>query len=147
MFCKLFRAGLSVGVAGVVAGFATTAGAHGFAGARFFPATIATDDPFVADELALPTVAWFKDAGDVKTATYSVDFAKRITSNFGLEFGGTYLTLRPPGGPDIDGFDNFHVGAKYQLDVDAMRETIFSIGVDADLGGTGTSRIGVPCGW
>src|SRR5437764_1234453 len=30
---------------------------HGIVGSRFFPATIATDDPFVADELALPTVS------------------------------------------------------------------------------------------
>ena len=30
--------------------------AHGFAGDRFFPATILTDDPFVADEMSLPTV-------------------------------------------------------------------------------------------
>jgi hypothetical protein len=27
---------------------------HGFAGSRFFPATITIDDPFVADELSLP---------------------------------------------------------------------------------------------
>ncbi len=133
---------LTAGAAGVVTCYATAAGAHGFAGARFFPATIATDDPFVADELALPTVAWFKDADGTNTTTYSADFSKRITSNFGIGFGGTYLRLRLPGGPDVDGFDNFHLGAKYQLDVDAMRETLFSIGVDADLGGTGTSRIG-----
>jgi hypothetical protein len=139
MLCRLLPAGLA---AGAFLCSATTAGAHGFAGARFFPATIATDDPFVADELALPTLAWFKDSGEVRTDTYSVDFAKRITSTFGLEFGGTYLRLRPPGGPDADGFDNFHMGAKYELDVDAMRETLFAIGVDADLGGTGTSRIG-----
>ena len=29
--------------------------AHGLAGKRFFPATLATEDPFVADELSLPT--------------------------------------------------------------------------------------------
>ncbi len=31
------------------------ADAHGFAGERFFPATILTDDPSVADEMSLPT--------------------------------------------------------------------------------------------
>ena len=31
--------------------------AHGFAGERFFPATILTDDPFVADEMSLPEVS------------------------------------------------------------------------------------------
>ena len=138
-----FRAGLVAGTAGLILFTSQGASAHGFAGARFFPATIATDDPFVADELALPTVAWFKDSGDVETTTYSVDLSKRITTNFGIGFGGTFLRLRPPGAPSLDGFDNFHVSAKYQLVVDAMRETIFSIGVDADLGGTGTSRIGV----
>src|SRR5260370_201145 len=30
--------------------------AHGLAGKRFFPATLATDDPFVSDELSLPTI-------------------------------------------------------------------------------------------
>jgi hypothetical protein len=36
---------------------ASNAFAHGVAGKRFFPATLATDDPFVADELSLPTVS------------------------------------------------------------------------------------------
>src|SRR5438045_6833731 len=35
----------------------TIARAHGFAGSRFFPATLTTDDPFVNDELSLPTVS------------------------------------------------------------------------------------------
>jgi hypothetical protein len=42
--------------------------AHCFVGARFFPATLATDDPCVADEMSLPTVAWAKTA-DVPPAT------------------------------------------------------------------------------
>jgi len=140
MFGKVFCAGCVAGAVGVAC--ADDAFGHGFAGPRFFPATLATDDPFVADELALPTVAWFKDSDDTRTTTYSVDFAKRITPNFSLEVGGTYMRLKPPGGPTVDGFDNFAVGAKYQLGVNAMRETIFSLGVDADLGGTGTKRIG-----
>src|SRR5213080_2902437 len=37
---------------------------HGFAGKRFFPATLATDDPFVADELSLPTISSRKLPGD-----------------------------------------------------------------------------------
>ena len=40
---------------------ATPAFAHGYAGKRFFPATITTDDPFVADELSLPTVLYIKN--------------------------------------------------------------------------------------
>jgi len=35
------------------------AAAHGLVGQRFFPATLTIDDPFVADELSLPTVSTF----------------------------------------------------------------------------------------
>ena len=37
-----------------VLGFSRVTLAHGFAGDRFFPPTITTDDPFAADELAQP---------------------------------------------------------------------------------------------
>ena len=54
----IFRFAVGAGlVAGAVmlVGKPDLAGAHGFAGDRFFPATILTDDPFVADEMSLPT--------------------------------------------------------------------------------------------
>ena len=44
------------------------AAAHCFVGARFFPATLAIDDPCVADEMSLPTVSWSK-TGDVPPAS------------------------------------------------------------------------------
>ena len=116
--------------------------AHGFAGARFFPATLITDDPFVADEWSFPTVSWFRDTDGVATSTASLDFAKRITANLGVEFAETYIRQRPQGGPSTDGFDNLSAGLKYQLLVDAPHETIFAIGVDADIGGTGAKHIG-----
>jgi hypothetical protein len=142
MTSKRIRAGVLAGAAAFSLFVSDNAWAHGLAGARFFPATIVTDDPFVADELALPTVSSFKDEGDVRTTSYSGDLAKRITPNFGLEFGGTYLQMRPPGGPNVDGFDNFSIGAKYQLLVAPMSETILAVGVDADIGGSGAKRIG-----
>ena len=43
--------------------FTSDALAHCFVGARFFPATLATDDPRVANEMSLPTVAWSKNGG------------------------------------------------------------------------------------
>ena len=50
--------------------------AHGFAGKRFFPATLATDDPFVADELSLPTIAYSKQpASEDSPATRQTDFS------------------------------------------------------------------------
>jgi hypothetical protein len=142
MTCRIVRAAALAGAMGLLCLIPDVALAHGFAGPRFFPATIGTDDPFAADELAVPTIGWSKDDGDGRTTSYSADFAKRIFPNFALEFGATYLRLRPPGGPTVDGFDNVSVGAKYQFATDPVRETIFSVGIDADLGRTGTSRIG-----
>jgi len=43
---------------------ASDALAHCFVGGRFFPATLATDDPCVADEMSLPTIAIFKNGDD-----------------------------------------------------------------------------------
>ena len=54
---------LSFALASLIAlASSSNASAHCFVGARFFPATLAIDDPCVADELSLPTVAWSKTA-------------------------------------------------------------------------------------
>lgn len=114
--------------------------AHGFAGQRFFPATIATDDPFVSDELSAPTVSTIRNTGrgagqEIDT---SVDLAKRITPSFGIGLGDTWqhFSNAPPG------FSNLDVSAKYQLLVDAPHEALLAIGVDAEVGGTGAKRVG-----
>ena len=121
--------------------------AHGFAGKRFFPATLATDDPFVADELSLPTVQWQRfpanDEGPGGSETdFSVDVAKRITENFGIEFGGIYKHIRLDENDTQNGFDNLGLGFKYKFFQDDVHEAIVSAGVDWDIGGTGTRRVG-----
>jgi len=121
--------------------------AHGFAGKRFFPATLVTDDPFVADELSLPTVSYqkFNASGDEpasKETAIAVDWTKRITENFGVGFGASYLQVEPEGGDRARGFDNLEANLKYQFFKDEPHETILSAGVDVDIGGTGAKRVG-----
>ena len=122
------------------------ASAHGFAGKRFFPATLATDDPFVADELSLPTVSTRKTGGgggpETVETSASLDFTKRITADFGIGFGATYLSLKPDGAQTQRGFNNFSTNVKYQFYKSDAHETILSIGADWDIGGSGTRRIG-----
>jgi hypothetical protein len=121
--------------------------AHGFAGKRFFPATLATDDPFVADELSLPTVSRRKTAASgeepatLETDT-SIDFTKRITPNLGLGFGATWLRQEPDGAGAVSGFDNLAASLKYQFYKNDEHETILSVGADWDIGNTGAKRIG-----
>lgn len=126
---------------------AAPAFAHGFAGKRFLPATLATDDPFVADELSLPTVSRRKTAASdeapatVETET-SVEFTKRITPKFGLGFGATWLRQRPEDAEAVSGFDNLSANMKYQFYKNDEHETILSFGADLDIGRTGAKRIG-----
>jgi hypothetical protein len=131
----------------LLAAASASAFAHGFAGKRFFPATLATDDPFVADELSLPTVSRRKTGanGDepatLETET-SVDFTKRITQNFGVGLGATYVSRTPDGGETVRGFDNFAANVKYQFFKSDEHETILSVGLDWDIGNSGAKRVG-----
>lgn len=133
--------------AALLAAASNGAFAHGFAGKRFFPATLATDDPFVADELSLPTVSRRKTGanGDepatLETDT-SIDFTKRITPSFGVGLSATYVNLKPDGADTQKGSDNFAANVKYQFYRSDEHEAILSAGVDWDIGNTGAKRIG-----
>ncbi|HEX4524834.1 MAG TPA: hypothetical protein VH704_15040 [Casimicrobiaceae bacterium] len=123
------------------------AAAHGLAGKRFFPATLATDDPFVADELSLPTIESRKmpasgDEPATRETGFSLDVSKRLTENLGIGFGATYKVLEPDGGDTQRGFDNLAASIKYKFYQNDEQETILSAGVDADIGGSGSKRVG-----
>jgi hypothetical protein len=117
---------------------------HGFAGARFFPATLSTDDPFVADELSLPTVSTIEtpDGGGTRQTDISVDIAKRITPQFAIEIGETLTALNPHEGRAANGFGNLELSGKYQFLKNDAHEAIVSLGLGVEIGGTGSSSIG-----
>jgi hypothetical protein len=136
----LVLASLGILVAGPAAG-------HGIAGKRFFPATLATDDPFVADELSLPTIESRKmpasgDEPATRETGFSLDVSKRLTDNLGIGLGATYKVLQPDGGDTQRGFDNLAASVKYKFYQNDERETILSAGIDADIGGSGSKRVG-----
>jgi hypothetical protein len=119
--------------------------AHGFAGSRFFPATIVIDDPFVADELSLPTVSNLKTSTDpsVVQTDISSELSKRITSEFGLSIGYGWTHLDQAGPPhNPNGFQNLEITPRYQFLLNAPHEAVASVGVIAEVGGTGAARVG-----
>src|SRR3984957_11690319 len=119
--------------------------AHCFVGARFFPATLAIDDPCVADELSLPTISWSKTA-DTRPATewdVSTEISKRITEDLGLSIGNTWSQIRPPGGPTAAGFADLETTLQYQLLKDSPHELAMLLGLIVDWGGTGASNSGI----
>jgi hypothetical protein len=120
---------------------AERASGHGFAGARFFPATLSIDDPFVNDELSLPTVSAI-ETPDGRETEVSVEIAKRITPNLGIEVGESFLKLNPQNEPESSGFGNLELGAKYQFFTSEKHEAILSLGAGVEIGGTGQKRAG-----
>ncbi|HUI14392.1 MAG TPA: hypothetical protein VL048_13105 [Xanthobacteraceae bacterium] len=119
--------------------------AHCFVGARFFPATLATDDPCVADELSLPTVSWSK-TGDVPPATewdVSGELSKRITGDLGISIGDTWTQIRQPGNPTLAGFSDLETTLQYQLMKNDQHELAMLLGLIFDWGGTGASNSGI----
>jgi hypothetical protein len=127
--------------------FLSESAAHEIVGNRFFPATLAIDDPGVNDELSIPTVAAFKTGDDpsFKQRDFSAEFSKRITEAFGVSLGSTYSHLSPPGGPvglGAKGFQNLETTFKYRVFKDPAHEFVMSVGLSVEWGGTGTASVG-----
>jgi hypothetical protein len=122
------------------------AGAHGFAGARFFPATILTDDPFVADEMSLPTLSRLPNAADgTEFSSIESDISKRITPDFGLTWSDSYDFVRKPGMPTVTGLDTMTTGAQYQLFINGEHEAMGLAGLKVSWGHTGrVAALGQP---
>jgi hypothetical protein len=117
--------------------------AHGFAGDRFFPATLQTDDPFVADEMSLPTLTKTPtDPTGQQSYSVEVDIAKRLTSTFGLTAAYQWNYFQPKGAPATHGFGSLHTGAQYQLFVNAPHEVMALIGLDVTWAHTGAVNNG-----
>lgn len=112
--------------------------AHGFAGDRFFPATLLTDDPFVADEMSLPTVVRNPTGSDGSQETdLGIDFAKRLTSDLGLTLFDQWKYIQPKGAPAAQGFDALTTGLQYQLFVNAPHEAMALAGLEVTWGHSG----------
>lgn len=143
MFSRIMRAALP-GLA--LALLATAeAGAHCFVGARFLPATLVIDDPCVADELSLPTVARFNTGDDpsARETDISAEFSKRITDTFGVSIARTWTHLGQPAGmPDVSGFQNWETTFKYQFLTDPTRELVVSAALVVEWGATGSPDVG-----
>jgi len=121
--------------------------AHGLIGKRFLPATLAIDDPFVADELSLPTVSSIKmpgsgDGNRTWETDVSAEFSKRLSPDLGLSLLGTWKALDPDQGPSLTGFDNLEVTLKYVFFKSPEHETLVSAGVAWEVGGTGSKKVG-----
>ncbi|AXL50972.1 hypothetical protein DSC91_003404 [Paraburkholderia caffeinilytica] len=116
------------------------ASAHAIAGNRVFPSTMAVDDPGVGDEANLEYGHQRVpgDSGDQSINTFDFEYDKLITPRLAVSVNGTYVMQN---NPKARGFDNFGVGLKYLLYVNDEHEFMTSVGVNAELGGTGSRAV------
>jgi hypothetical protein len=112
------------------------ADAHGVVGERFFPATISSDDPFAADELALPTITAFNQETD-----YDFDYSKSVFPGFAVGIGVGYVDATPPGDAAATGFSNLHIAPTLELFRSPEQEFILSAGLDWEIGGSGSKSV------
>lgn len=114
------------------------ADAHGFVGQRFFPATILTDDPFVADEMSLPTFTINPKGPDgARQIDLDVDIAKTLWPDVGIQIGDTWSHLKPKGAPSVSGFGTLHGELDWQFWKDEAHEATLMTGVAASWAHTG----------
>jgi hypothetical protein len=120
------------------------ADAHCFVGARFMPATLAIDDPCVADEMSLPTIARFNTGDDpsARETDISAEFSKRITETFAISVARTWTHLGQPGMPDVSGFQNWETTFKHQFLTNAEHELVISAALVVEWGATGSPDVG-----
>jgi hypothetical protein len=120
--------------------------AHGFAGQRFFPATILTDDPFVADEMSLPQISVNPPGPDgSREIDIQIDLSKRITPDTDVTISNQWQRLKPAGLSAITGFGPLETGAQYQLFVNGPHEALGLVGLTVTWAHTGrVQALGAP---
>ena len=141
---------LGAAFAGSLAAISVAASAHEIVGNRFFPATLAIDDPGVNDELAFPTIARFKtpttsDSPAFRQFDVSAEFSKRITDDFAISVAPTWSKLSAPGGATMvgaSGFQNLETAFKYRLYKNDGHEFVFSAGLEIEWGGSSAQSVG-----
>jgi hypothetical protein len=130
-------------VAGWVACMAA-ASAHAVIGDRVFPVTLAVDDPGVGDEadVTFGHIVSPDDNGDnMNVNAVSYEYDKLITQNLDFSVASQYVSQNAPNGGSAKGWDNLTVGAKYLVYANARHEFMASVGLMAEIGGTGARSI------
>jgi hypothetical protein len=120
------------------------ADAHGIAGNRFFPGTLAFDDPAVADESRLPMFTSSKhpdDGGDVVDNRVSWSFFRLLTPTLGVGIDSGWVQ-RNWGSSQRSGFDTTSLSVKGELFRNDLHEMLVSAALAWDIGHSGAQGVG-----
>src|SRR5436309_8249114 len=104
------------------------ADAHGIAGNRFFPGTLAFDDPAVADESILPLFSSSKqpdEGGDVVDKRFTWSIFRLLTPTLGVGVDSGWVH-RDWGSSRSSGFDTTNLTVKGEIYRNELHETLVS---------------------
>jgi hypothetical protein len=118
--------------------------AHGIAGNRFFPGTLAIDDPAVGDEAVLPNVSnrSVPDGDrDLRDNRINWTFTRLLTPTVGLVVDNSWIA-RNWGAATRTGFDVTNVGLKWQVYRDNPHEALVAASLVWGIGHSGAQAVG-----
>ncbi len=127
-------------------GFSHSAHAHGIAGNRFFPGTLAFDDPAVADESILPLFSSSKqpdEGGDVVDKRFTWSIFRLLTPTLGVGVDSGWVH-RDWGTSRRSGFDTTNLTVKGEIYRNDLHETLVSSGLTWGIGHSGAQTLEHP---
>jgi hypothetical protein len=134
---------LAAAVPLAVLGVSPAALAHAVCGARVFPVTLTIDDPGVSDELSLPTFSFINNAAaGSREYDFEMEWDKTITPNFGVGVATSWNIYDNRGDGTRSGWGNLDLSAKYSRCLSEDHEFMLALGVDREMGRTGTAATG-----
>src|ERR1700738_4738222 len=115
-----------------------------YVGDRFFTSTLATTVPTAADFYNPPYFVKLPDTATTPT-TREIDipttYSRLVTKDLGVFFTETFRIIEDANRGTRTGFDNFVIGAQYQLYTNPEHQFVFTVGGTAAIGGTGAPGI------
>lgn len=144
---KLSLCGMAMLMAQAALLFATHAFAHGIAGDRVFPATIATDDPAAESEASFPTTDRSPNPRDdngnaPKQTDIGGELDVLVAPHFAIGVSDAWTSVATKNETAASGYQNLEMSGKYQFYQNDEHEVLMSAGLVAEVGGTGAVRIG-----
>src|ERR1700686_5404662 len=115
-----------------------------YVGDRYFPSTLATTVPTAADFYNPPYFMRLPDTATTPT-THEIDipttYSRLVTRDLAVFFTETFRIQEDANRGTRTGFEDFVIGAQYQLYTNAEHQFVFTVGGTAALGGSGSSNI------
>src|SRR3984893_11466978 len=119
-------------------------GSAAYVGDRFFPSTLATTVPTPADFYKPPYFVLLPGTATTPT-TREIDipttYSRLVTRDLAVFFTETFRILEDANRGTRSGFENFVIGAQYQLYTNPEHQFVVTVGGTAAIGGTGSPQV------